>query len=278
MCAALLLLASTGTTSFAEIALPANPEPSSTGSPSETVTPDTGSIPPRNTPEVAALVGESSSPATPAGSRSPDWNGVWRDTGILFGAQLVVTGIVYTFPESVSSWSKDQKKSSFKKYAQNFVDPVFDKDKFYLNYVFHPYWGATYYTRARERGLDKSQSFVYSAVASTLFEFGIECFFEKPSIQDLIATPVAGSLIGAYVFEPWRDAIKRKPGLSWYDHAALVFTDPIGVLSSGVERLFDIKSPVRGGLYVPQLRQRSAEASITPKNSGIGVFMQFIFN
>lgn len=273
---AVLLLVSAGTAAFAEVALPKNSAPASTVTLPETAIHETGSIQPLNNPEAATRVDESS-PTALSGGRNPDWNGIWRDTEILVGAQVVVTGIVYTLPESVSSWNRNQKKSSFKKYSRNFVDPVFDKDKFYLNYVFHPYWGATYYIRARERALDRQQSFVYSAIASTIFEFGIECFFEKPSFQDLIATPVAGSLIGAYLFEPWREAIRRKPELNWYDHAALVFTDPVGVLSSGVERLFDIKSPVRGGLYVPQLRQ-STEASIAPKNSGIGVFMQFIFN
>ena len=207
-------------------------------------------------------------------NRAPDWGGIWRDSGVLFGAQAVAAGITLLAPESVSGWSAEEKRNSFKKYGNNFVHPVMDEDKFYINYILHPYWGATYYTRARERGFDKSSSFVYSALMSTLYEFGSECFYEKPSIQDLFVTPVAGSLLGAYVFEPWRESIKRKQELRWYDHAALVATDPIGVLSLGFEKLFGIKPTIMIDYKVPQL-QRSTVAS---RNSGLGVVMQFPFN
>ena len=207
-------------------------------------------------------------------NRAADWDGIWRDSGVLFGAQVVAAGITLLAPESVSGWSPEEKRNSFKKYGNNFVHPVMDTDKFYINYILHPYWGATYYTRARERGFDKSSSFVYSALMSTLYEFGSECFYEKPSIQDLFVTPVAGSLLGAYIFEPWRESIKRKQELRWYDHAALVATDPIGVLSLGFEKLFGIKPTIMIDYKVPQL-QRAAVAS---RNSGLGVVIQFPFN
>jgi hypothetical protein len=169
-------------------------------------------------------------------NRVPDWNGLWRDTGVLFGSQVVAAGVTLVLPESVSGWSSEEKKNSFRKYGDNFIHPVIDNDKFYINYILHPYWGATYYTRARERGFDKKSSFFYSTLISTLYEFGPECFYEKPSIQDLIVTPVAGSLLGAYIFEPWREHVKRKQDLRWYDHAALIATDPVGVLSLAIEK------------------------------------------
>ena len=207
-------------------------------------------------------------------NRTPDWNGVWRDTGIFFGAQIVAASITLMAPESVSGWSSEDKKNSFKKYGNNFVRPVFDNDAFYINYILHPYWGATYYTRARERGLDKSSSFFYSTLISTLYEFGAECFYEKPSIQDLIVTPVAGSIVGAYLFEPWRESIKRKKELSWYDHAALIVTDPVGVLSLGFEKLFGLKPTIMINYPVPQLKASSGSVSVLRSNS-IGVVMQF---
>lgn len=207
--------------------------------------------------------------------RTPDWNGIWRDTGLLIGSQFGAAGLIFLMPESVSNWSSEQKKDSFKKYSANVVNPVFDKDKFYINYALHPYWGATYYIRGRERGLDKASSFVYSTLMSAVYEFGVECFFEKPSIQDLIVTPVAGSLLGALIFEPLRDAIKHKQDPSWYDHAALVLTDPLGVLSLGFEKLFGIQSTIMVDYSGPQLQRRSAGSSVESKNSRIGVAMNF---
>ena len=213
-----------------------------------------------------------------AETRTPDWDGVWRDTGILFVSQAVAAGVIYVMPESFSSWSSEDKKNSFKKYKENVVSPIIDKDDFYINYVLHPYWGATYYTRARERGLDKASSFVYSALISAMYEFGVECFFERPSIQDLLVTPIGGSLLGAFVFEPWRDSIKRKMDLEWYDHAALVLTDPVGVLSMGFEKLFGIKSTVVVNYSTPQLQGRSAGFATASRDRRIGVGLQFVLD
>lgn len=210
-----------------------------------------------------------------AGVRTPDWNGVWRDTGLLIGSQFVAAGLIYTMPEGVSGWSSEQKNKSFKKYADNVDDPVIDKDKFYINYILHPYWGATYYIRGRERGLNKVTSFFYSTMMSAMYEFGVECFFEKPSIQDLIVTPVAGSILGALLLEPLRESIKRRQELYWYDHVALVLTDPLGVLSFGFEKIFGIESTIVVDYSVPHLQKRSAGSSFEPNNNRIGAVITF---
>ena len=217
----------------------------------------------------------SSSHSAAAEFSIPDWNGIWRDTGTFFGTQIVAAGIIYTMPQSVSGWSSEEKKNSFKKYFNNLGDPVFDKDKFYINYVLHPYWGATYYIRGRERGLDKLSAFGFSALISSMYEFGIECFFEKPSIQDLIVTPVAGSLLGAFLFEPWRDSIKHKQEIRWYDHVALVVTDPLGVLSQGIEKVLGIKSTVMVNYSLPRMQVRSTGTAVASKGSRIGAVVQF---
>jgi hypothetical protein len=218
--------------------------------------------------------GESSSETTADGVGTPDWNGIWRDTGTFLGTQVVAAGIIYTMPQSVSGWSSEEKKNSFKKYFNNLGDPVIDRDKLYINYVLHPYWGATYYIRGRERGLDKLSAFAYSTLISAMYEFGVECFFEKPSIQDLIVTPVAGSLLGAFLFEPWRDSIKRKQERSWYDHVAMVVTDPLGVLSQGIENVLGIKSTVMVNYSRPQMQARSTGTAVVSKNNRIGAVVQ----
>jgi hypothetical protein len=206
---------------------------------------------------------------------SPDWDGIRRDTAIIVGSQFAVTGVLFLMPESVSSWSNEQKRNSSEKFASNFVHPVIDNDPFYINYILHPYWGAAYYTRARERGLDTTQSFLYSALLSTIYEFGVECIFEKPSIQDLIVTPGVGSLLGAFVFEPWRDSIKRKPELHWYDHVVLVVTDPIGVLSEGFEKVFAIKPAIT----IDYSQEKSiSQSTITSHGNRFDVVLTFPLN
>ena len=99
-------------------------------------------------------------------------------------------------------------------------------------------------------------SFAYSAFASAAYEFGVESFFERPSIQDLIVTPIGGALLGYFVFEPVRAWIKAKPERAWYDQVGLFLTDPLGGLNGVFERLFGIKSDVQVGLKPPIAVQR----------------------
>jgi len=185
-----------------------------------------------------------------------DWLGLTRDTAFLVTYQAVGAAILYALPSSVSKWTSSNKDASFEKWWENVQNPRWDHDSWSVNYLGHPYFGATYYTRARERGFDRIDSFLYSAFASALYEFGVEAFFEPPSYQDLIVTPVGGALLGGLVFEPIRDWVKQKPELKWYDHVILIATDPIGALNYAAESLLGIKSdirvgvPKRGGVFV----------------------------
>ena len=182
-------------------------------------------------------------------TRGPrDWVGLARDTAFLLGYQIVGVGIIYTLPESVSNWSEDDEDVSFDKWWRHVRNPQWDEDGWVLNYVGHTYFGAAYFTRARERGFGRIESFFYSGVASALYEFGVEALAERPSYQDLIITPVGGALLGAFVFEPVRSWVKSKPELRWYDHVILIATDPIGALNSVAESLLGIKSTIRVGV------------------------------
>jgi hypothetical protein len=187
-----------------------------------------------------------------------DWKGVGLDTAFFLGYQVVFAGVLWLLPESMTSWTEDQKRATLAKWKVNVQNPVWDKDKWWINYIAHPYWGATYYTRARERGFGEFGSTSYSALLSALYEFGIEAFFEPPSYNDLIVTPVGGYLVGKYVFEPVRDMIKAKPQLKWYDHAGLILTDPLGALNSVFYWLFGIQSDIRVQFHSPDLGQQIA--------------------
>ena len=173
-----------------------------------------------------------------------DWIGLGRDTALLFGYQVVTIAVFYVMPESVSNWSKDAKNNIFTRWWHNVQNPHWDHDSFGINYIGHPYFGSTYYTRARERGFGEFDSFIYSALASAMYEFGTEALFEQPSFQDLIVTPVGGALVGL-ALEPIRSWIKLKPEPRWYDQLFLAATDPIGMLNGMFEKLVGIKSDLR---------------------------------
>lgn len=130
----------------------------------------------------------------------PNYRRLALNTGVLYGAGLVALGVLHALPEDATSWNKDEimKIPPFKRWWRNVKKgPVIDKDNAIFNYVLHPYGGAAYYMSARSLGFNLYYSFLYSAGISAFFwEYGIEAFMEIPSIQDLIITPVAGTIIG----------------------------------------------------------------------------------
>lgn len=169
-----------------------------------------------------------------------DFNGLTKDTAYFFGYQFFIVGILYVMPESVSSWSEEQKEEyTFEKWKENVTHPRWDPDKWYINYILHPYWGMTYYFRGRERGLTKTGSFWYSFTLSSIYEFGLEAMFEPVSIQDVIFTPALGSLMGVYV-EDCRREIKSHRHFSGWDKTLLIATDPLGSLNTVVDGWFGV--------------------------------------
>lgn len=144
------------------------------------------------------------------GESRPDWKGIGKDTAYLIGYESIYAGFLYFMPKSVSDWTDEQKRCTGEKWWENVQHPAWDRDPWWVNYAGHPYFGAVIYIRGRERGLSTYGSFLYSVFLSSLWEYGVEAFFEPPSYQDLIVTPVAGTLIGTFLFEPLRESIKGK--------------------------------------------------------------------
>jgi len=166
-----------------------------------------------------------------------------RNMSVL-GAGMV--GLIYMLPESVSKWDKEEIGSIGSKYMDNVkAGPVWDKDDWAINYIGHPYSGAIYYVTARHAGLNKWQSFGYSVFMSTVFwEYGFEAVAETPSIQDLVITPVLGSLLGE-LFIHWEGKIEANNGelmgSKTAGSVALALMDPAGALLDGVNNIFENK-------------------------------------
>ncbi|MCW7538538.1 DUF3943 domain-containing protein [Aquabacterium sp. A7-Y] len=179
-------------------------------------------------------------------SREPrpiDMQGLRRDTSYFLGYQFVAVALIGLWPRKDTNY--DAKDVGWDSWRHNVTHPQWDEDRSFVNYVLHPYWGAGYYVRARERGLDRTGAFWYSALLSTLFEFGAEAIVENVSYQDLVVTPILGSLLGHYFFWPMRERILNKTdSLDAVDRITLVLTDPLGTLNSGIDRLFGVEARV----------------------------------
>lgn len=178
---------------------------------------------------------------------------VWSQTKSVFGYGLGVGAFLYAMPEDFTNWDKDGEV--FGKWGDNVTEvAVWDRDVWYINYIGHPYFGGVYYQIARKSGYRQWDSFVYSAMMSTFYwEFGVEAFAEKPSIQDLIATPVGGWLFGEWMYQKEMD-IRANGNTLWgsedWGSVALFFLDPVDSLGRGVNQLFDRQVVKAGTGYI----------------------------
>lgn len=161
-------------------------------------------------------------------------------------AAVGVAGILYMLPESVSKWDKSKMKDLGQNWRDNVKEgPVVDKDDWAINFIGHPYSGAAYYQIARHSGLGPWGSFGYSVVMSTFFwEYGVEAFAETPSIQDLIITPVIGSIMGE-VFYRTEQKIRandgKVAGSKKLGSFLMIVMNPMGAISNEINELFGTK-------------------------------------
>lgn len=145
-------------------------------------------------------------------------------------------------PTSFTNWDKRDRSGMADKYIRNVkTKPRFDDDDFVTNYIGHPYAGAIYYVMARQNAFTWYQSFGYSVVMSTFFwEYGLEAFAEVPSSQDLIVTPVVGSMFGEGMHQ-LKQNIKRNNntllGSYWLGRTSMWLLDPLGHFTSGTAAL-----------------------------------------
>ena len=142
-----------------------------------------------------------------------DWRRLGYTSSMYIGATVIAFGVLWIMPESTTNWDKEEikEKGLIWKWKENVkAGPVWDEDDWVLNWITHPYSGGIYYMTARSSGFTVLESFGYSAIMSTFFwEYGVEAFAEVPSIQDLIITPVVGSVVGEGFFYAKKSILKH---------------------------------------------------------------------
>ncbi|PIK16704.1 DUF3943 domain-containing protein [Halobacteriovorax sp. JY17] len=196
-------------------------------------------------------------------------------------------GLLWVMPESVTKWDKEEISGAGlgNKWKENVKEgPVVDKDDWMINYIGHPISGAAYYTVARHAGFNKMESFGYSVVMSTFFwEYGFEAFAETPSIQDLLITPIIGSLMGEAMFtmeQKIKDNGGKLFGSEKVGGFAMALMNPAGAMLDGINGFFenDIIKSSRTYLYTQGSTTHqfgSSEVEIQDSVIGIGIELKF---
>lgn len=165
------------------------------------------------------------------------WNKIKRGSVYVAGYDLAVGLLLLAVPENISKWDKKEKLSivaELKQYSRSFTTaPETDKDLFAVNYLGHPYQGSFYYNSIRSQGATAIQSSLFSLAHSVLWEYLVEGGTEQPSIQDLMITPIAGSLLGEMTHVL---TIKMsKNGFLWYEAVIVYLINPAYVLNNGIK-------------------------------------------
>ena len=159
-----------------------------------------------------------------------DKDRLWSQTKLMFGLGFGVAGFIALLPEDISNWEHGGDSLPKRWWDNVRAGPVWDEDKWYINYIGHPYFGGVYYQVARRSGYDQWDSFVYTTMMSTFYwEYGLEAFAEVPSIQDLVVTPVGGWIYGEWAHKKEKE-IRERDG----SRVALFFLDPVDMIGGWI--------------------------------------------
>ncbi len=163
------------------------------------------------------------------------------NTGVNFAMSMAKFGMLWVSPERFSCWDKEEIREAgwCKSWKENVkAGPVKDEDSFFMNGIMHPWGGAIYYMSARGSGYRWWESFIYSGLLSTfMWEYGLEAFAEIPSWNDLVITPVVGSLLGEGIFILKRRIVKndiRILNSRFLGRSALIIMDPVNEITDAL--------------------------------------------
>jgi len=168
-------------------------------------------------------------------SRSAFGRKVLCGFGYSLGLNLTLSSFLLIAPDNITKWGRSDKfKLSVirSQYIRTFtLPPVFDRDLWYINYVGHPYQGTFYYNAMRSQGAGMLESSVFCFAQSCLWEYVWEGGMEQPSIQDLIVTPILGSLVGELSHIATVNMAKN--GYTWYEKVVVCVINPTYALNNG---------------------------------------------
>jgi hypothetical protein len=155
-----------------------------------------------------------------------------RGQALVQGSEAVSLGILLSMPEDVTHWTGGYMASAKKNLKRAWTSaPVIDHDDWYINYITHPYAGSLYYNALRSQGAGRLPSFLFATFQSTMWEYVFEAVAERPSIQDLIVTPIAGAALGEGVH---RLTLRMgRNGFSLVEKIITVILNPMFVANNG---------------------------------------------
>ncbi len=161
---------------------------------------------------------------------------IWRKMGraqiFIGGTELICMGILLAMPEEVTKWQPGFLNEAKKNLKRGFTTlPVNDEDGWGFNYIGHPIAGSLYYNSIRSQNATIFQSFVFSFAQSAFWEYVIEGMAEQPSLQDLIITPIFGTILGEA--SHMATVSMRRNGFNWLEKITVIIINPFYAVNNG---------------------------------------------
>jgi len=171
--------------------------------------------------------------------------GIWKKIGraelFIGGAELFGVTVLMLSPKEVTGWSSDWTQDAWRNVKRSLsTPPVWDDDDWQLNYIGHPVAGSYYYNSLRSQNASIFHSFLFATAQSCIWEYFIEATAEKPSTQDLIVTPIVGSILGESIHRLTLNM--RRNGFNFFEKVFVIIFNPMFVLNNGFGPRFN---PVR---------------------------------
>lgn len=127
-------------------------------------------------------------------------------------------------------WSRAVRWSMYKRtFSQK---PEIDIDHWSWNYEVHPYMGSITYLTYRNRNASVWESLAGSALNSAIYEYIIAGGTQPASLNDLITTPLAGSLLGEGLYQ-FKKYLLRDKYLTLFEKILVTICDPVEVFYFG---------------------------------------------
>lgn len=122
---------------------------------------------------------------------------------------------------------------TLRNYRRTFtLPPVWDNDSISWNYGAHPIMGSLSYLAYRNRRAHWAEACAGAAINSAIYEYIIAGGTQQPSINDLIVTPVIGSLLGEGIYR-LKKRLLRDRHLSFIEKVVVTVSDPMEVFYYG---------------------------------------------
>ena len=162
--------------------------------------------------------------------------GIWKKIGraelFIGGVELIGMTVLICLPKEVTKWPDDWAQDAWRNLKRSFsIAPVWDKDDWQLNYIGHPIAGSYYYNALRSQNASRFHSFLFSTAQSFIWEYLIEGMAERPSTQDLIITPVVGSILGEATHIVTMSM--RRNGFNFFEKVFVLLLNPMFVINNG---------------------------------------------